>query len=89
MSKSARIEFKVTADSKAIFEKAAQLMGVSLTEFGMRAMTSFAKKVTTEQNLIKLTLSQQENFFAALENPPKVNDALKKAYLTHKDTLSQ
>lgn len=89
MSKSARIEFKVTADSKAIFEKAAQLMGVSLTEFGTRTMTSFAKKVTTEQNLIKLTLSQQESFFAALENPPKANNVLKKAYFTHKDTLSQ
>ncbi|WHN66650.1 DUF1778 domain-containing protein [Cysteiniphilum sp. QT6929] len=88
MSKSARIEFKVTDDSKAIFERAAQLMGVSLTEFGVRAMMSFAKKVTTEQNLIKLSLSQQEIFFAALENPPKANDALKKAYQTYKKTVS-
>lgn len=71
MSKSARIEFKVTADSKAIFEKAAQLMGVSLTEFGTRAMTSFAKKVTTEQNLIKLTLSQQESFFCSTRKSTK------------------
>ncbi|WP_440617175.1 DUF1778 domain-containing protein [Cysteiniphilum sp. 6C5] len=88
MSKSARIEFKVTDDSKAIFERAAQLMGVSLTEFGVRAMMSFAKKVTTEQNLIKLTLSQQKNFLTALENPPETNDALKKAYQTYKKTVS-
>ncbi|WP_100550566.1 type II toxin-antitoxin system TacA family antitoxin [Caedibacter taeniospiralis] len=89
MSKTARIEFKVTADSKAIFERAAQLMGVSLTEFGMRAMTSFARKVTTEQNLIKLTVAQQENFFEALKNPPKANDLLKSAYQAHKNILSQ
>lgn len=88
MNKMARMEFKVSTNNKDIFEQAAKMMGVSLTEFGIRAMTSFAKKVTTEKNIVKLSLDQQETFFNALANPEKPNNALKTANSFYKKTFS-
>ena len=88
MQKSARIEFKVAPDNKAIFERAAQLMGVSLTEFGVQAMTLFAKKVTEEQMLVQLSATQQALFYEALTQPAEPNDSLKAAFMEYQKTFA-
>lgn len=80
MNKAARIEFKVSSDKKVLFEKTAKMMGVTLTDFAINAMTKLSKKIINEHHVIQLSLYAQKAFAEALLNPPEPSDKLKQAY---------
>ena len=83
MNKAARMEFKVSSDKKVLFEKTAEMMGVTLTDFAINAMTKLSKKIINEHHVIRLSLAGQKAFAEALLNPPEPSDKLKQAY--HQD----
>ena len=80
MNKAARMELKVSADKKMLFEKTAKMMGVTLTDFAINAMTSLSRKIINEHHVIQLSLADQKVFAEALLNPPEPSDKLKRAY---------
>jgi len=75
----ARIEARVTAKQKRLFEKAAKLAGVTLTDFMISSMQRAAAQTIQEQSLLQLTERDQQAFIKALLNPPEPNQALRKA----------
>jgi uncharacterized protein (DUF1778 family) len=75
----ARIEARVSARQKRLFERAAEIEGVTLTDFAISSMQRAAAAVLQEQTTIELSQRNQRAFVDALTNPPEPNQALREA----------
>jgi uncharacterized protein (DUF1778 family) len=75
----ARIEARVSARQKRLFERAAEIEGVTLTDFVISSMQRAAAVVLQEQTTIELSQRNQRAFVDALMNPPEPNQALRGA----------
>lgn len=77
--KEARIEARVSPRQKRLFERAAEIEGVTLTDFAISSMQRAATSVVEEYARMELSERSQRAFLAALINPPEPNEALRKA----------
>jgi uncharacterized protein (DUF1778 family) len=77
--KEARIEARVSPKQKRLFERAAELEGVTLTDFAISSMQRAATSVVEEHTRIELSERNQRAFVEALVNPPAPNKALREA----------
>ncbi|HSS96760.1 MAG TPA: DUF1778 domain-containing protein [Terriglobales bacterium] len=75
----ARIEARVSVKQKRLFERAAEIEGVTLTDFVISSMQRAAASVLQEQTTIVLNQANQRAFVSALLNPPEPNLALREA----------
>ena len=77
--KEARIEARVSPKQKRLFERAAEIEGVTLTDFAISSMQRAAASVVEEYTRIELSERNQRAFVEALMNPPDPNPALREA----------
>lgn len=82
-AKPARLEARVTAEQKDLFQQAASLLGRSLTDFMVSALQEIAKRTILEHEVIQLSLRDQKLFVQAILNPPEPNANLLKAAKRH------
>lgn len=75
----ARIEARVSPKQKRLFERAAEIEGVTLTDFAISSMQRAATSAIQEYTSIKLSERNQRAFVEALTNPPEPNEALREA----------
>lgn len=75
----ARIEARITPKQKRLFERAAALEGVTLTDFAISSMQRAAARALREHTAIELSERSQRAFVEALMNPPEPNPALRAA----------
>ena len=75
----ARIEARVSPKQKRLFERAAAIEGVTLTDFAISSMQQAAAKAIQQYARIELSERNQRAFAEALMNPPEPNEALRKA----------
>jgi uncharacterized protein (DUF1778 family) len=75
----ARIEVRVSPKQKRLFERAAELEGVTLTDFAISSMQRAATTAVQEYTRIELSERNQKAFVEALLNPPEPNEALREA----------
>lgn len=83
----ARIEVRIAAKQKRLFERAAAMQGVTLTDFAISSMQRAAANAVEEHARIELSERDQRAFVEALRNPPEPNSVLRaaaKAYLQSK-----
>jgi len=79
-----RVEFRTSHEEREQFKIAADFLGVNLSAFlRMAALERSAEIVKGSQSLI-LSDKDRDIFMAALENPPKPNKNLKRAYADYK-----
>lgn len=83
----ARLEARVDPEIKALWQKAADLEGRTLTDFVIASVQAAACKVIEQHQILKLSVEDSEAFVDALLNPPKPNDALKAAALRYKQVI--
>lgn len=83
-AKSARLEARVTAEQKDLFQQAAFLLGRSLTDFMVSALQEMAKRTILEHEVVQLSLRDQKLFAQAILNPPAPNANLLKAAKRHR-----
>jgi uncharacterized protein (DUF1778 family) len=87
-SQSARLELRLSKQKKTFFEEIAMLGGFkSLSEFIIHSVDESAKLIAEEQKKILSTQKDNKAFFDALMNPPKPNQALKKAFKKYNEAL--
>jgi uncharacterized protein (DUF1778 family) len=79
-----RLEARVSREQKKLFQRAAELRGVTLTNFLIGALQDAASRVIEEHAAMKLTIQEQKIFVDALMNPPAPNPALRKASERHR-----
>lgn len=81
----ARLEARVPRELKEILQQAAQIEGVTLTDFVIMSVHQAAKQTIERHQSLTLTLKQSEAFLNALKNPPAPNAALEAAFKRHRD----
>jgi uncharacterized protein (DUF1778 family) len=74
-----RLEARLTADQKALLQRAADLEGTSLTDFVIRSAQRAAETAIQTHESIFLTARESRAFVEALLNPPAPNAALRAA----------
>jgi uncharacterized protein (DUF1778 family) len=84
----ARLEARISPETKALLQKAADLEGRSLTDFIVATVQAEAYRVIEQYQTLQLSLEDSKAFFNALSNPPQPNDALLAATKRYKNTIS-
>ena len=83
----ARLEARVDSEVKALWQKAADLEGRTLTDFVIASVQAAAYKVVEQHQTLKLSVEDSEAFVNALIDPPKPNAALKAVVWRYKNIL--
>lgn len=74
-----RLEARVSRDQKALFQRAAELQGRTLTDFVIACVHDAAVRVIEETQTIRLSDADSRAFAEALLNPREPNARLKAA----------
>ena len=78
-TRDARLEARVSAAQRSLFQQAAALSGRTLSEFVVASAQDAARRVIAEHESIRLSREEQLAFVRALLQPPEPNARLKRA----------
>jgi uncharacterized protein (DUF1778 family) len=78
--RNARVDLKTTSDAKTLLERAACIVGTTLSAFILESSLTHARQVLAESQLIQLNAVETERFIRAIENPPEPNSKLKSLF---------
>jgi len=87
--KAARLEARLTAEQKTLFERAADLTGRSLTDFILSSAQEVAVRTVREHGLLALSGEDRELFLNALLQPPAPSRRLRLAANRYKRAVSR
>lgn len=76
----ARLEARISTDLQTQLKRAAEIQGRSVTDFVIDAVQTAVQRAFDNEDLIRLTVADQECFAQALITPAKPNTALKRAF---------
>ena len=79
----ARLEARVSRETKALWERAAAVQGKKMTEFVVNSAVEAAHRVLRESELADLTRRDKIAFVEALLNPRAPNTRLRNAAARH------
>ncbi len=88
-TKTERLEARITPEQKALFQRAADLSGRSLTDFIIGSLQAAAEETIRSHQIIRLTAEESAAFADALLNPPPPNEQLQDAFKRHRDLLGE
>jgi len=77
-NESSRINLRTSADTKAMIERAAALMGTTVSGFMLQNAYEAARRVVADHDTLMLTQRDFEAFASSVEKPPKPKAALRK-----------
>jgi len=77
-SEPARINLRTSAEAKAMIERAAALMGTTVSSFMLQNAYESARRIVSENVTLLLTQRDFEAFVASIDKPPKPKAALRK-----------
>ena len=83
----ARIEARISPELKAMFQTAADIENITLSEFLTKSAREAAQNIISNHNVLKLNAEDSRAFADAILNPKEPNAALKKAMRRHKQEL--
>lgn len=78
ISEQARINLRTSAEAKAMIERAAALMGTTVSSFMLQNAYEAARRVVSEYDTLMLSQRDFDAFTEAMEHPPKPKTALRK-----------
>ena len=79
-----RFDFRIEPSRKKIIERAASLLGMSLTQFAKIALIDRAEEVVQQHTMTILTDRDRDLFLAALDADVKPNAAARRAIKRYK-----
>lgn len=78
-TKHARLEARVTQQQKELVRRAADLSGLTLSDFVVSSLQSAAEEAIRTHQVIELTARSTEAFVTALWDPPAPSERLRAA----------
>ncbi len=72
-----RLEARITAEQKALIQRAAELQGRSVTDYIIASVQESARRTLDSHETIVLSAADSRTFVDALLDPPAVNARLK------------
>ncbi|MGK7949532.1 MAG: DUF1778 domain-containing protein [Xenococcaceae cyanobacterium] len=85
----ARLEARVDAEIKARWQRAADLQGVTLTDFVISSLQESASKIIQHHETMKLSKKDTEAFVNAIINPSEPNENLIAAAKEYKKIITE
>jgi uncharacterized protein (DUF1778 family) len=82
-SRNARLNVRMSVDSKRLIERAAGLLGMSVSAFTVSTMVREAEDVVQRFGMLRLSARDCHVFLAALDDPPEPNENLRAAAARH------
>jgi uncharacterized protein (DUF1778 family) len=82
-----RLEARISHDQKAMFQRAAELQGRTLTDFVIASVHEAAARAIEEHETLVLSDRDRAIFFDALVNPPQPSERLQRAFAEHKSRV--
>lgn len=79
-----RLEARITADQKALIQRAAELEGRSVTDYVVSSVQDAAKRTVEAHDLMVLSVAESRAFVDALLDPPPINDRLRDSVRRHR-----
>ena len=76
----AQVNFRMKEDRLALIDRAAEIRGITRTEFVLRSSELAAIETLNERPIITLDDEAYDAFIAALDAPVESNDRLKKQF---------
>ena len=80
-----RLEARVTKDQKRIIERAAEILGTTLTDFLLISAQQAATEIIKESEMLTLRDESRAVFVNALLNPPAPNAAARTAARNYRE----
>lgn len=84
-----RLDARVTAEEKRLFERAATLTGRSTTGFVVSSVLEAARRVIREHESMQLGDHDREAFITALRERPEPNAALQRAARDYEESVER
>lgn len=75
--KSARLEFRVTAEQKEAIEEAATIEGRSLTDFSASVLVERAQEVIERERRLRVDAVRFDAFIEVMQRPPRTVEGLR------------
>jgi uncharacterized protein (DUF1778 family) len=75
-AESARINLRTSPEAKALIERAAAIMGSTVSSFMLQNAYEAASRLVAQQETITLSNRDRDLFLKALDKPPKPTKAL-------------
>lgn len=88
-AKNQRLEARVTETQKDLFQRAAAIQGLSLSDFIIMNLQERATQVVKDHDVMVLSGKDRSVFVDALLSPPKPNKKLREAVKEHRKVLGQ
>lgn len=89
MSKSARLEARITPELHGLIKRAAEIEGRSVTDFVVGAAQEAAERRIDRTQMIRLIMEDQKTFFEAILNPPEPSPALRRTIQSYRDLIDE
>ncbi len=83
----ARLEARISTDLHAMLKRAAELQGRTMTDFVVAAVQDAAQRAIEQNEIIRLSLADQQCFAQALLSPPQPAQALERAFARRRTLL--
>jgi uncharacterized protein (DUF1778 family) len=88
MTKSARLEARITPDLQALLKRAAELEGRSVSDFVVTAAREAAEQRVEQAQVMRLSLEDQRAFVEAILDPPEPSAPLRRAFRRHRALIA-
>lgn len=88
-ARSERLEARISREQKALFQRAADLQGRTLTDFVVASVHDAAARTVAEQETIRLTAEESRAFAEALLKPREPTDRLRAAARRYLETIGR
>jgi uncharacterized protein (DUF1778 family) len=85
----ARLEARISFDLHATLKRAAELQGLTMTDFVVSAVQDAAQRAIEQAEVIRLSMTDQQCFAAALLEPPSPAPAMVRAFSRRTKLLTQ
>jgi uncharacterized protein (DUF1778 family) len=83
----ARIDAPIGAELQALLERAAEIRGITLTDFVVTAVQEAAQRTIAEAEVIRLSRADSQRFAEAILSPPPPSPALERAFARRRELL--
>ena len=81
------MEARVTAELKAMFQRAADLKGLTLTDYVINSLVDSSQQVIREHEVLTWSGRNKDVFLEALLNPPPASPKLVAALARYKESI--
>lgn len=85
--KGERLEARVTAELKAMFQRAADLKGLTLTDYVINSLVDSSQQVIRDHEVLAFTGRNRDAFIKALMNPPAASPKLVAALARYRESI--